>query len=162
MILDTQLMFDPAGTAITATAASTNILDLSVGRDLGIGDNPALKILVVPGAAFTAAGAATLQIAVQGAPDNGSGAPGTWTTYAQTDVLALATLNATGADLNRDLFGIDLPSRPPGITPPRFLRLNYTVATGPMTAGTLQAYLIIGRDDLVGYPNNYTNAYPAS
>lgn len=158
MILDSNLTFDPAGTAITATAASTNIIDLVNQRDLGIGDNPALKVLVVPGAAFTAGGAATLTIQFQGAPDNGSGAPGAYLTYAETAALSIAQLNTLASTMNNDLFPLDVPGRPPGAPLPRFYRLNYVVATGPFTAGTLQAYMLIGRDDIVFYPSGFTVA----
>jgi hypothetical protein len=48
------------------------------------------------------------------------------------------------------IFDIDLPRVVPNPnTPalmPRFLRLNYIVATGPMTAGG-HAELVLGRDD---------------
>lgn len=158
MILDSNLTFDPTGTAITATAASTNIIDLVNQRDLGIGDNPALKVLVVPGATFTAGGAATLTIQFQGAPDNGSGAPGTYLTYAETAALSIAQLNTLASTMNNDLFPLDVPGRPPGAPLPRFYRLNYVVATGPFTAGTLQAYMLIGRDDIVFYPSGFTVA----
>lgn len=168
MILDKLLEFDPAGTAITATAASTNIFDLAgpgipanaakPGRDMGIaGAGVALKIMVAVQQTFTAGGAATLNVQAQGAPDNGAGAPGAYVTYAETGVLALAQLV-----VGNRIFDSDWPRPiPTPITPallPRFIRLNYVVATGPMTAGTVQAELVLGRDDPVYYPAGFTVA----
>lgn len=168
MILDKLLEFDPAGTAITATAVSTNIFDLhgstllpgssstsKPGRDMGIGDGAGYtpKLMVLCLATFTAAGAATLNVQFQGAPDNGSGAPGTWTTYAETGTIAVANITA-----GVRLFDIDVPRPVPGAALPRFYRLNYVVATGPFTAGTVQAEMVLTRDDLVSYPSGFTVA----
>ena len=69
----------------TGTQAASNILDLGGpalpgsangggARDLGIGDNPALKLSALVTTAIT--GGTSLQLQLQGAPDNGSGAPG--------------------------------------------------------------------------------------
>ena len=151
MILDGQNLFEPlTGTAITSSAASTNVIDLSVERDMGVG-SPSLKLLVVTGAAaFTAAGAATLNIQFQGAPDNGSGGQGTYVTLAESGTIAKALLTASTL-----LFSIDVPRYFPTnwkLAPndesssslmPRFYRLNYVVATGPFTAGSLIAGLAL-------------------
>lgn len=155
MLLDSNLTFDPSGTAITVSAASTNTIDASVGRDLGIGRD--LKVTVTSDGLFAAAGAATLQIQLQGAPDNGSGAPGTWDTYAETEALSSAQLNETGVQ-GISLTGFDLPERTPGGKLPRFYRLYYTVATGPFTAGSVQAFINLSRDQLVDYPSGFTVA----
>lgn len=165
MILDKLLEFDPAGTAVTVTAVSTNALDLhganiipapsatvKPGRDMGIGSAMGAipKITVIATEAFDAAGAGTLQVQVQGAPDNGAGAEGAYATYAETPALGKAVLTA-----GVHIFDIDLPRVVPNpIAPakmPRFLRLNYIVATGPMTAGKVASYMTIGREDLVQY-----------
>lgn len=161
MLIDKLLEFDPNPTAVTVTANSTNVLDLhgaslipapsatvKPGRDMGIGSAqgavPKLMILVVE--AFTAAGAATLQVLFQGAPDNGAGAEGAYATYAETPAIPKATLT-----LGVRIFDIDLPRMlPTPPTPalmPRFLRLNYVVATGPMTAGKVCSEVVLGRDD---------------
>lgn len=161
MLIDKLLEFDPNPTAITVTAVSTNVLDLhgaslipapsatvKPGRDMGIGAAlgamPKLMVLVVE--TFTAVGAGTLQVQVQGAPDNGAGAEGAYATYAETPAIGKATLVA-----GVRIFDIDLPRMiPTPPTPalmPRFIRLNYIVATGPMTAGKVCSELVLGRDD---------------
>lgn len=146
MILDKQLMFDEA-LAITATAASTNQIDLSVYRDLGVGDDPALKVLAQVITAFVSAGGATLQIQFQGSRDNV-----TYTTMAESRAYAVADLTA-----GIHLLPIDVP-RIGGAAQsmPRYYRLNYVVGTSTFSAGTLTAGLVLDRQDsnvqLGGYP----------
>lgn len=170
MILDKLLEFDPAGTAITVTAPSTNVLDLHSanmiplaaalpGRDMGAANSgPAIpRLAVMVQATFTAGGAGTLQVQFQGAPDNGAGAPGAYVTYIETPALALAALV-----IGNRIFDIDVPRvLPVPNTPallPRFIRLNYVVATGPMLTGTVQSELVLGRDDNYAYQAGITIA----
>lgn len=150
MLLDSQLCFDPAGTAVTATAASTNVLDMVNARDMGIGRK--LQLLVLGNGLFAAAGAATLNIQLQGSPDNA-----TWVTFSETGPLSIAQLNSPSAQ-NIDLMSQDLPGRAPGAPLPRYYRLNYVVTTGPFTAGAMQAYLTLGRDDNIAYPSGFNPA----
>ncbi len=159
MILDALLAFDGTASApttpvaITVTRDSTNILDMGVNRDMAIGTP--LYINLIGDGLFAAAGAATLTVALQGAP-NSSGSPGTWTTYAQSPALSIAQLNSTLSHL----FPINLPSPPSGgISTPRFYKLVYTVATGPFTAGAVQAYLSHSRVGMLYYPAGYTTTY---
>ena len=165
MWIDSNLLFDPANTAITASAASTNIFDAHItgglpgspaGRDLGPGKVLIARVVVQQ--TFTAAGAATLQVQLQAAPDS-SGSPGTYVTLSQTDTIGKAALVA-GA-----VISLPVPQAPPQFdtTPPfakplpRFYRLNYVVATGPMTAGQVQSFLTDQEYDLNIYnPNNFT------
>lgn len=149
MILDGLLLFSTAQ-AVTATAASTNIVDLTNARDMGIGnDYPALKLMVNIGTTFTAAGAATMQIQFQGSTD-----ATTWTTYAASDAMAVAGLTAG----NSLVFPIDLPGRKPGAALPLYYRLNYVIATGPMTAGAITATLVLDRQWNHSYPAGLTVA----
>lgn len=160
MILDALLQFDNAASVAIAagTQASTNVIDFGLGtsadpaipsnangggvRDMGIGDDPALKLLVQVSTTFTSGGAGTLSVAIQGAPDNGSGAPGSYTTWWTSPTYALATLVAGARLLN-----MDFPRPPAGVAVPRFVRLLYTVGTATMTAGAVSAYLVLDRDD---------------
>ncbi len=157
MIMDALLLFEPvAGTAVTATATSTNILDLAnitgvsaITRDIGIGGNFDMKIMVIVNTLFTAAGAATLQVQLQTAPDNGSGLPGSWSNLAMSDAIPKASL-VVGYELLR----IDMP-----YGAQRFLQLNYVVATGPFTAGKLNAEMVLDKPEALAYPSGYSNAY---
>lgn len=167
MILDALLVFDPNPTSLAiavGTQASTNTIDWGItggtipnsangggARDMGIGDNPALKINAQVVTTFTSGGAGTLSVAIQGAVDNGSGAPGAWNTWYTSPAYALATLTA-GAGL----LPIDMPRPPAGLPMPRFVRLLWTVAGATMTAGAVTAEIVLDRQDWVTYPAGLT------
>lgn len=166
MILDALLQFSNAQ-AITATATSTNILDLHMAgipvlanlqgaRDIGIGDDPAMKLLVQVGTTFLTL--TSLTVAIQGATDNGSGGANAFSTYYSSPAIAVASLVA-GARL----FDMDMPRPPQGVAMPRFLQLNYTVAGSNATAGTLNSYLVLDRDDqpYASTGNQVMGGYPA-
>jgi hypothetical protein len=142
MILDSNLAFDgPTFQAITTTRDSTNTLDMSVQRDMGIGDND-LYLAIVTDKNF--AGGTSVTIAFQGSADNS-----TWTVYAQSPALSTAQLNN-----GNYVFPIVLPRPPAGsVARPRYYKLTYTVS-GTYTAGAVMAYLSPWRDDNVYYPTN--------
>lgn len=175
MILDNFLMFDgpgaPANLAqVVGTYASGNTIDLGItsgipssangggARDMGIGDDPALKMLVQVGTTFTSGGAGTLQIALQGAVDNGVGAPAAFSTWWTSPAYALAALNAGSR-----LYDMDLPRPPDGIAIPRYLRMAYIVGGATMTAGTVVSGVVLDRDDQIynGTDNSILGGYPA-
>ncbi len=172
MILDALLQFDNAvSLAIAAgTQASTNVIDLGItsgipssasgggARDIGIGDDPAMKLLVQVATTFASGGAATLAVALQGAIDNGAGAPAAFSTWWASPAYALATLVA-GARL----YDMDMPRPPDGIAIPRFLRLLYTVGAATVTAGAVSSYIVLDRDDrpYSGTDNSVQGGYPA-
>lgn len=174
MILDALLMFDPPSAPNNLAIAvgsqvSGNVLDLGItsgiptsasgggARDIGIGDDPAMKLLVQVGTTFTSGGAGTLAIALQGAIDNGAGAPAAFSTWWSSPAYALATL-IQGARL----YDMDMPRPPDGIAIPRFLRLNYTVGGATMTAGTVIAGIVLDRHDqsYQGTQNAVLGGYP--
>lgn len=170
MILDSLLRFTGAsGQAITATAVSTDVIDWHISglpvlasgqgaRDMGIGDKPALKMLVQVTTTFTSGGAGTLQVALEGAQDNGSGAPGAYTTWWLSPAYALATL-VQGARL----YDMDFPRPPAGVAVPRFVRLNFINATAVFTGGVVQAFIVLDRIDQMyqGTLNSNLGGYPA-
>lgn len=139
-IIDKLNMFSEAQ-AITTTAASTNIIDLGVDRDIGSGEP--IELVIDVNTTFTAAGAATLTIDVE--TDNDS-AFGSATVLASTGALALAALTE-----GSQLLKIRVP-----MTTERYLRLNHTVATGPMTAGALTSGLQLSRQDNRAYASGFT------
>ena len=154
---------------VAGTYFSNNTLDLHIqglpvltsgqgARDIGIGDDPAMKLLVMVGTTFTSGGSPTLSVAIQGAQDNGSGAPGAFTSWYSTPAYALASLVA-GARL----MDMDMPRPPDGIAIPRFLRLAYTIAAATTTAGTALSYIVLDRHDLPynSTVNSTLGGYPA-
>lgn len=172
MILDALLQFSNAQNLaqVVATYPSDNVIDLGItsgiptsasgggARDMSIGDKPALKLLVQVGTAFTSGGAGTLQVALQGAIDNGAGVAAAFSTWWTSPAYALATLNSGSR-----LYDMDMPRPPDGIAIPRFLRLAYIIGGATMTAGTINSYLILDRDDqpYQGTDNSIIGGYPA-
>ena len=159
--------------AVTVTAVSTGVYDVaglgvgnavtnafglqntSFGEDLGGGgpnDASAAQMAVIVGTAFTAGGAATMTIQLQAAVDTtNTGTPGTWSTIVQTDAIPVANLVAGAIPAS-----FTIPKRYLGQNFPRFYRLNYVIATGPMTAGTIKyAGLLTGVDDNPSYPSAF-------
>jgi hypothetical protein len=77
MYMDGLLLFD-TNVAITSTAVSTNVIDLLNARDMGVGDDPALDVVIQVTSALLSAGASTLTVQFQGSTDNT-----TYTVYGQ-------------------------------------------------------------------------------
>lgn len=174
MILDRLLTFsgglNGATTQFTdspviGTEAAPNVIDLGVNsgvpssangggaRDMGVGDNPALKLSALVTTAF--AGGTSLQLQLQGAPDNGSGAPGTYTTMWTGPAVLLASLVA-----GMQLANIDVPRPIPGQALPRYLRLNY-ITVGTNTGGAVEAQIVLDRDDQIIGSSGAYSGYPA-
>jgi hypothetical protein len=172
MILDAFLAFDTS-TLITAsgtTQNSANVIDLGGpglpvfanlqgARDIGIGDDPAMKLLVV--VTVAASTGTSMTVSLQGATDNGSGAPAAYSTWYTTPAYTTAQM-VVGARL----MDMDMPRPPDGIAIPRFLRLVYTTVS---TANpTVESFLVLDRHDqpysstnnavLGGYPAGITVA----
>lgn len=173
MILDYLQMFDPPSlpnnlAQAVGTYNSNNVLDYGIvagiptsangggARDMGIGDDPALKLMVLVSTAFASGGAGTLQVNFQAAPDNGSGAPGAFVTWLQSEVYALAAL-VVGARL----FDIDFPRPPAGVAIPRFCRLQYVIGGATMTAGLVEAGVVLDRFDQINSSAGFLSGYPA-
>jgi hypothetical protein len=149
----------------TGTQTSSNIIDLHMAgipvlanlqgaRDLGIGDQPALKLLIQVLTAFVSG--TSLVVNLQGATDNGSGAPAAFSTYYGSAAVAEASL-VIGARL----LDMDMPRPPVGVAIPRFLQLQY-VSVGTHTLGKLRGNIVLDRFDQVynSTVNSVTGGYP--
>jgi hypothetical protein len=125
-------------------------------RDLGIGDDPALKILIQPLGTFS--GAFTLTANLQASPDNGSGAPAGFTTYYSSTAATLAQLNA-----GQRLMDMDMPRPPAGVAVPRFVQLSWTNSGSFGGTGFLLGTLVLDRaDQMYNATNNAIwGGYPA-
>ena len=181
MILDNLLMFtgtsNGAAAGITSgaqtdapttgTQVASNILDLGVNsgvpssangggaRDLGIGDNPSLELLAAVTTTF--ASGTSLQLELSGAPDNGSGAPGSYTVMWTSPAFVEAGLVA-----GVQLANITVPRTIPGQPLPRFLRLRF-ITVGTHTAGAIECCIVLDRDDQIygGSAGQGYGGYPA-
>lgn len=114
--------------AVTASAPSTDIVDLKGTYDFGNGEDIYAEFRV--GAAVTAVGAATVAFEIQGSTDAAFTTPITLAKSGDISKTAL-TANKVAAQL-----------RVNPATPVRYLRAFYNVGTGPLTAGSFDAYLV--------------------
>jgi len=162
MILDGALQFTgTAGTVsndspTTGTQQSTNVIDLVNARDMGIGDDPALKLMVEILTTFT--GGTSLQLQLQGAPDSG-GSPGSYTTMWDSGAIAEASLLAgrylANIDLPRTILALPNTGASAAQALPRFLRLQY-ITVGTHGAGAIYGSIVLDRQDYVAYPAGIT------
>lgn len=136
-----------AAQAVTATAASTDVLDLgplthgNTRRDIGAGEPIHLVVSALTTA--TAAGAATVNFQLQTSDDNS-----TWVTLYDSGAVALAGLAA-----GKQPVAVAVPR---GVR--RYLRVNYVVGTGPLTAGSFFAGLVKDVQDTAYYASGFTVA----
>ncbi len=148
----------------TGTQAASNIIDLGLSglptsangggaRDLGVGDDPSLKLSALVTTAIT--GGTSLQLQLQGAPDNGSGAPGSYTTMWTSSAIVEASLVA-GAQLAN----IDVPRVVPGQVLPRYLKLNF-ISVGTHSAGAIECQIVLNLDNQVVGTGGVYSGYPA-
>jgi len=182
MILDGNLLFtgtsNGASGGITATANTdsvaqttgtyvcSNVVDLGISglptsasgggaRDIGIGDNPMLKLFITTPVAMGSSGSATIQFELDGGVDNGSGSP-TWGTIMwQSQAIAY---NAVGAGMA--IANVDVPRIVPGQALPRFLRVRFIVGGATISGGTVEASIVVDRFDQVVGTSGALSAYP--
>ena len=109
--------------AVTTTAPSTDVIDTKqVRSNLGMSE---LELVVTLAETAIAAGAATVAVTLQDSADNSA-----WRDIA-SKVLPLADMKAGASHV------LGIPSQTQ-----RYLRVNYTVATGPLTAGKFNAAIV--------------------
>jgi hypothetical protein len=139
MYIDRQNLFGQ-DQAVTTSAATTDHIDLGQARDIGNGG--ALEILVLCTEDVTAAGAATVTVALQSDDNPSFSSPAN---LVLNDAIPKASLTA-GTQVLR-------VAVPYGTE--RYLRLFYTVNTGPLTAGKFTSGLIPQRQANVAYASGY-------
>lgn len=149
-LTDAQATFSSAQ-AVTATAVSTNTYDLLQVRDLGPGSD--IYIQVAVDVAATAAGAATVTFQVISSASSALTSP---TILVQTDAIGKAELTVGRRPIYLEIPSTVLAAQPIG---QRYLGVQYTVATGPLTAGSFTAVAVAKAADSVKYyPSGFSVA----
>lgn len=143
MILDAQLQFSDSQ-AITADAASTNIIDLThANRDIGTGES--LYVVVNVEVAFTDASSdSTLAVILEADSTE---------TLTPDASLTLFTIPALAAVGDKFIARLD-----PGAAALQYqyIGLQYTPANGDLTTGTISAHLTTSIDQYVLHADNIT------
>jgi hypothetical protein len=150
MYLDSRLEFSD-GQAVTATAISTNVVDLISNasgrnplRDIGTGEDVYL-VVITRTAATDAGNDATLAVSLESdSTENLATSP---TVHFTTGALAFAAFSPAGTVVAM----VKLPAG----SYERFLGVRYTVAAGPLTAGNFDAFLTADVDAWRAYARNY-------
>lgn len=150
MLTDALLQLSSAQ-AVTSTAVSTNTIDLGLARDIGIG-TPLYVVIGVDEAA-TAAGSATVNFQLISSAAANLGTP---TVLVETGVIGKADLTLGREPIVLWVAPALLAAQPVG---QRYLGLQYTVATGPLTAGKFTAHVTLDYPQVgVFYSSGFTVA----
>lgn len=148
MITDKNLRVSTAQ-AVTATAVSTDSIDLGVAREMGAGKQLVWHISVNQTA--TAAGAATVDFEAITADD--AALTSNVTVVGRSEPIGKAELvayTANSGSAGKPAVVVPIDMKTAITTPPnqslalgkRYLGVRYTVATGPLTAGQFTADLV--------------------
>ncbi|MDD4913291.1 MAG: hypothetical protein PHP57_13440 [Sideroxydans sp.] len=144
MIVD-DLLKVSAAQAVTASAVSTNTIDLSQNRDIGEGEGLFVNFTV--DTAATAAGAATVEFQIIA---SAAAALTTPTVIGSSGAIPKASLVAGAlfpVRINPQVASLGL----------RYLGANYVVTTGPLTAGAFTATVSKDlQDGRKNYPSGFS------
>lgn len=151
MYIDKQAEFSDAQ-AVTATAISTNVMDLISNasgknplRDVGTGQDVYL-VITTQAAATDDLSDATLTVTLES--DSTVNLATSPTTHFSTGALAFAAFSPVGSVLA----AVKLPAG----SYERYLGVRYTVGAGPLTAGAFDAFLTTDVQAWRAYARNYT------
>lgn len=144
MILDKENRF-ANGQVVTATAISTNVIDLlKSGLDLGTGEEMLIEAAVK--AAMTDTGSdstVTVELVTDSADTMG-------TPVVVQTLGTFAALSAIGTKITAKL--------QPSNAYERYIAVRFTVANGNLTTGSFDAYLVKDADLVKAYPSGYSVA----
>ena len=128
MYVDKNLEFSDAQ-AVTATAISTNVVDLG-GTTQDVGNGEPVYLVILCTEAATAAGDATVTFSLES--DSTADLATSASVHLSTGAVGKAALTA-----GKVVAAVALPMA----DYERYLGVRYTVATGPLTAGKFDAFL---------------------
>ena len=138
MFIDALLLMSSAQ-ALTVTAASTSYIDTLAAGDAYY---PGARLIIHCTTTFAGQGATTLQASLQHDSDPGFGTATDLITVAAATEGAAGLTALSGAAVG---YGVLFD----GVLPfgcKRYLRMYYTIASGPMTAGALTARIVLNTD----------------
>ena len=141
MLLDAQNLFSD-GQALTADADSTNYIDLSVARNLGVGRT--LYVALAVTVAMTDSGSDST-VTVSAEYDSTT----TFTPDATQQLFIIPALTAAGTLYYAPL--APLPS-----TLYRYVQLTYVMTNGDLTTGTVTAGIVLDIDKNFAYADGIT------
>jgi hypothetical protein len=144
---DAPLSFSNAQ-AVTASAVSTNTYDTLPGAVHDAGSGEELNVLIRVASNVTASGAATVQFQIISSANANLSSP---TVLMQSDAIPKASLVA-GVQIQ-----LPVPRALINKLGQRYLGINYLVATGPLTGGTFDAFILIDNASLT---DNGNSCYP--
>lgn len=136
MYIDKLLQVSDAQT-VTTTAASTDVIDFGQANP-NPGMTDLLKMVITVDEGAEASGAATVVFSVQDSADNSSFA----------DVVSTAAIGKANLAAGQQVV-LPMPTKLR-----RYCRVNYTVATGPLTAGKFSAQVVTGIQQNAPYPDS--------
>lgn len=141
MIIDSQLQFSDSQ-AVTATAASTNLIDFGAIRDMGVGRN--LYVVVLCTVAMTDSGSDSTLACTLETDDNSSFSSATTTQTIGT----FSAVSAAGTKIVARLNPLQANER--------YLRVKYTPANGNLTTGSFSAFIVSDADLYTSYADGLT------
>ncbi len=141
MYLDSKLLFSDAQ-AVTAAAASTNVVDLGSARNIGVGEG--LYVVVTVDTAFTDSGSnSTLTVALQGDSSDSFSPDGS------QQLFIIPALAAAGAKYIARI-------SPDYASNYRYMQLYYTPNNGDLSAGAVTAFITHNVDAYSSYADGIT------
>lgn len=147
MILDERTEFADATAINTGAPATFNIgdvIDMTVARDIGAGQP--IYLVVQVATTVTSGGAATIQVQLASDSTSSIATNGTQTIHFTSKAFALADMTA-GAVLAK----VAIPMEDPDYE--RFLGVQTVVGTAAVTAGALDAFLVLDARRWEAYPD---------
>lgn len=149
----------------TGTQTASNIIDIGItsgvptsangagARDLGIGDDPSMKLVATCPIAWV--GGTSVQVEFAGAPDNGSGGQGSYTVMWLGPVIAVANL-VIGAQL----CNVDIPRVVWEQVLPRFLRMRF-ISVGTFSTSSVEGWVALNWQYQIVGTTGALSGYPA-
>lgn len=151
MMYDLQTQFSSAQ-AITASAASTNYIDLNSIKNIGVGQD--LNLVAIVTTAFTDSGSdSTVTISVQ--TDDNSSFSSAATLLTLNTLAALTAAGTTRIAKLPQLASGSLTTTSAGGYE-RYMQLYYTVANGNLTTGAITAFLSLDVQAWTPYASGFS------